>query len=233
MKTRPYIAYFRVSTTRQGRSGLGLEAQQQAVSVFLRGHRELIIENFTEIESGRRNDRPQLAAVLEACRKHKAVLLIAKLDRLARNVHFISGLMESGVEFVAVDMPEANRLTIHILAAVAEHEREMISQRTKAALQAAKARGATLGSPDPKKGAAIRSQVLQDKADQFAAHTLPIIRGLQAEGISSYKALARALNARGIRSANNRQWYGTTVRNALRRTIGVSIVSERKREIEE
>jgi DNA invertase Pin-like site-specific DNA recombinase len=233
MKTRPYIAYFRVSTTRQGRSGLGLEAQQQAVNVFLHGHGELIIESFTEIESGRRSDRPQLAAALEACRKHKAVLLIAKLDRLARNVHFISGLMESGVEFVAADMPEANRLTIHILAAVAEHEREMISQRTKAALQAAKARGATLGSPAPKKGAAIRSQVLQDKADQFAAHTLPIIRGLQAEGITSYKALARALNARGIRSANNRQWYGTTVRNTLRRTIGVSIVSERKREIEE
>jgi DNA invertase Pin-like site-specific DNA recombinase len=124
MKTRPYIAYFRVSTTRQGRSGLGLEAQQQAVNVFLHGHGELILERFIEIESGRKNDRPQLAAALEACRRHKAALLIAKLDRLARNVHFISGLMESGMEFVAVDMPEANRLTIHILAAVAEHERE-------------------------------------------------------------------------------------------------------------
>ena len=217
MKTRPYIAYFRVSTTRQGRSGLGLEAQQQAVSVFLRGRRELIIEDFTEIESGRRNDRPQLAAALDACRKHKAVLLIAKLDRLARNVHFISGLMESGVEFVAVDMPEANRLTIHILAAVAEHERDMISQRTKAALQAAKARGTKLGSPNPKKGAAIRSRVLQDKADRFAARVLPVIRGLQAEGITSHKALAKALNARGIPTANKRKWYGTTVRNLLAR----------------
>jgi DNA invertase Pin-like site-specific DNA recombinase len=118
MKTCPYIAYFQVSTQRQGRSGLGLKAQQQAVSVFLHGHEELIIECFTEVESGRKNDRPQLAAALDACRKHKAVLVIAKLDRLARNVHFISGLMESGVEFVAVDMPEANRLTIHILAAV-------------------------------------------------------------------------------------------------------------------
>jgi DNA invertase Pin-like site-specific DNA recombinase len=132
-------------------------------------------------------------------------------------VHFISGLMESGVEFVAVDMPEANRLTIYILAAVAEHERETISQRTKAALQAAKARGGKLGSPDPKKGAMIRSQVLQEKADRFAARILPIIRGLQAEGVSSYKALAKALNAQGIPTANRRKWYGTTVRNLLER----------------
>jgi DNA invertase Pin-like site-specific DNA recombinase len=215
MKTCPYIAYYRVSTPRQGRSGFGLEAQQQAVNAFLHGHEELIIERFTEIESGRKNDRPQLTAELDACRKYKAVLVIAKLDRLARNVHFISGLIESGVEFVAVDMPEANRLTIHILAAVAEHERETISQRTKAALQAAKARGTKLGSPDPKKGAAIRSRVLQDKADRFAARVLPIIRGLQTEGVTSYKALARALNGRGIPTVNKRQWYGTTVKNVM------------------
>lgn len=220
MKISPYIAYYRVSTPRQGRSGLGLEAQQQAVRVFLHGHGELIIESFTEIESGRKNDRPQLAAALDACRKNKAALVIAKLDRLARNVHFISGLMESGVEFIAVDMPEANRLTIHILAAVAEHERETISQRTKVALQAAKTRGTKLGSPDPKKGAAIRSQALRDKADRFAASVLPIIQGLQAEGIASHKALAKALNARGILTANKRKWYGTTVRNLLMRARG-------------
>jgi DNA invertase Pin-like site-specific DNA recombinase len=213
------LSYYRVSTSRQGRSGLGLEAQQQAVHVFLNGHRELIIESFTEIESGRKNDRPQLVAALNACRKYKAVLIIAKLDRLARNVHFISGLMESGVEFIAVDMPEANRLTIHILAAVAEHERETISQRTKAALQAAKARGTKLGSPQPQKGAVIRSQVLQEKADRFAANILPVIHGLQAQGITGYKALARALNARGIQTANGRQWYGTTVRNVLDRVL--------------
>lgn len=221
MKTRPYIAYFRVSTQRQGRSGLGLEAHQQAVNVFLHGHGELIIDSFTEIESGRKNDRPQLAAALDACRKHKAVLIIAKLDRLARNLHFISGLMESGVEFIAVDMPEANRLTIHIIAAVAEHERETISQRTKAALQAVKTRGTKLGSPNPKKGAAIRSQVLQEKADRFAANVLPVIRGLQAEGLASYKALAKALNTRGIPITNQRKWYGTTVKNLLQRSTGV------------
>jgi DNA invertase Pin-like site-specific DNA recombinase len=149
---------------------------------------------------------------LEACRRHKASLLIAKLDRLARNVHFISGLMESGVEFVAVDMPEANRLTIHILAAVAEHECEMISHRTKAALQAAKARGTKLCSPDPKKGAAVRSRVLQEKAERFAQGVLPIINELQLQGITNYKGLARALNARGVPTANNRQWYGATVK---------------------
>ena len=217
MNARRYIAHFRVSTDRQGKSGLGLDAQQQAVRDFLAG-RGALLETFTEIESGRKNDRPQLAAALDACRKHKATLIIAKLDRLARNVFFISGLMESGVEFIAVDMPEANRLTIHILAAVAEHEREMISQRTKSALQAAKARGTKLGSPQPKKGAAIRSRVLQEKADRFAANVLPVIRGLQAQGITSNKALARALNLRGIPTANKRQWYGSTVRNLLHRT---------------
>jgi DNA invertase Pin-like site-specific DNA recombinase len=125
--------------------------------------------------------------------------------------------MESGVEFIAVDMPEANRLTIHILAAVAEHEREMISKRTKEALQAAKVRGVKLGSPNPKKGAAIRSQVLQDKAGCFAASVLPVIRGLQGEGITSHKALAKALNVRGITTANKRKWHGTTVKNLLHR----------------
>jgi len=216
MKACFYIAYYRVSTDRQGRSGLGLDAQQQAVGDYLAGRGELI-DAFTEVESTRKTDLPQLAAALEACCRHKATLVIAKLDRLARNVAFISGLMESGVEFVAVDMPEANRLTLHILAAVAEHEREMISQRTKAALQAAKARGVKLGSPEPKKGAAIRTQVIQDKADRFAANILPIIRDLQTQGVTSYRAIARALNARGIPTANQRQWYPTTVKNLLKR----------------
>jgi DNA invertase Pin-like site-specific DNA recombinase len=114
-------------------------------------------------------------------------------------------------------MPQANRLTIHILAAVAEHEREMISQRTKVALKAAKARGVKLGSPEPKKGAAIRTQVIQDKADRFTAKILPVIRGLQEQGITNYTALARVLNARGIHTANQRKWYSTTVKNVLHR----------------
>lgn len=142
-----FVAYFRVSTDRQGKSGLGLEAQRQAVTDYLNGGRWAFVGEFTEIESGKRNDRPQLAAALAACKKLKAKLVIAKLDRLGRNLAFIATLMESGVEFVAVDNPHANKLTVHILAAVAQHEREMISERTKAALAAAKRRGKRLGNP--------------------------------------------------------------------------------------
>src|SRR5712671_6423852 len=140
-----FVAYFRVSTDKQGASGLGLEAQREAVARYVAGAAGVIVAEFQEIESGKRNDRPQIAAALAACRLRRATLIIAKLDRLARNVHFISSLMESGVEFVAVDFPQANRLTVHILAAVAEHEATMISARTKAALAAAKARGVKLG----------------------------------------------------------------------------------------
>jgi DNA invertase Pin-like site-specific DNA recombinase len=135
-----FVAYYRVSTDKQGITGLGMESQRDAVQRFLAARGQLVAE-FTEVESGRKTDRPQLDAALAECRKRRAVLIIAKLDRLARNVHFISGLMNSDVEFVAVDMPTANRLTIHILAAVAEHEREMISQRTRTAT--------SLGCPTP------------------------------------------------------------------------------------
>src|SRR5262245_26576438 len=142
-----WVSYIRVSTDRQGKSGLGLEAQRKAVDDYLNGGSWKLAAEFVEIESGKRSDRPQLMAALAACKKLRARLVIAKLDRLARNVNFISGLMETGVEFIAADMPFANKLTIHILAAVAEHEREAISARTKAALAAAKARGIKLGGP--------------------------------------------------------------------------------------
>src|SRR5215218_3176352 len=144
---RRFVAYYRVSTDRQGKSGLGLEAQQKAVLDYLDGGKWELVETFTEVESGKRADRPELAKALEACRRHKATLVIAKLDRLSRNLAFIATLMDSSRDFVAVDNPHATRLTLHILAAVAEHEREMISARTKAALQAAKARGKRLGNP--------------------------------------------------------------------------------------
>jgi DNA invertase Pin-like site-specific DNA recombinase len=142
-----FIAYFRVSTDRQGKSGLGLEAQREAVLNYLNGGSWTMAAEFTEVESGKHADRPQLAAALAACKKQKARLVIAKLDRLSRNLAFIATLMDSGVEFVAVDNPHANKLTIHILAAVAQHEREMIAQRTREALAAAKARGVKLGNP--------------------------------------------------------------------------------------
>src|SRR3984957_8652452 len=147
MTNGKFVAYYRVSTAKQGASGLGLEAQQDSVRTYLNGGRWKMVDELTEIESGKRNDRPALARALALCRIHKATLIIAKLDRLARNVNFISNLMESGVEFTAVDFPQANRLTVHILAAVAEHEAAMISSRTKAALAAAKARGTRLGNP--------------------------------------------------------------------------------------
>jgi len=131
MPNQSYIAYYRVSTDRQGRSGLGLEAQRRVVAEYLAVSGLKPVSEFIEVESGRRTDRPELAKALAACRRHGSRLVIAKLDRLARNVAFVSGLMEAGVDFVACDMPHANRLTIHILAAVAEHEREMISTRTR------------------------------------------------------------------------------------------------------
>ena len=193
-----FISYLRVSTDKQGRSGLGLEAQREAVAGYLNGGSWHLVNEFVEIESGRKDERPQLAAALAACRRHKATLVIAKLDRLSRKVSFISAVMDSGVDFVAVDQPHATRLTLHILAAVAEHEREMISARTKAALAAAKRRGRKLGWSIPSrrdeqvdaaaKGAASNA----GKADDFAGNVLPIIQAVRASGASSLADVAAA-----------------------------------------
>ena len=214
-----FVAYYRVSTDRQGRSGLGLEAQQRAVSEYLHGGPWELVGEYTEVESGKRSDRPELAAALAACKKRKATLIIAKLDRLARNVHFISGLMDSAVEFVAVDFPQATRLTIHILAAVAEHERDMISQRTKAALASKRARGFTLGSPCPAKGAAVGLTRIRAQADRFAQDMRPIIEGIRGAGVTSLRGIANALNARGIKTARGHAWEAATVRNILVREL--------------
>lgn len=212
-----FIAYYRVSTDKQGRSGLGLDAQRQAVTRFVAG-RGTIVDEFTEIESTR-YQRPELENALNLCRKQKATLLIARLDRLARNVAFISNLMESRVDFVAVDMPEANRLTIHILAAVAEHEREMISQRTKAALAAAKARGTKLGNPDPLSASRQATTVLREQTQQFHATVQPLVTMLREQG-HSLAAIAKELNQRHIPTARGGggSWYASTVRNVLKRS---------------
>lgn len=210
-----FIAYFRVSTDRQGRSGLGLEAQRSTVTGYAAGRGEILGE-FTEIESGRKVDRPQLEAALELAARHPATLIIARLDRLARNVAFIANLMDSRVDFVACDMPEANRLTLHILAAVAEHERDMISQRTKAALAAAKARGTRLGNPDSKTARKAATARLIAKADQFAATVQPMAEGLALQGLS-LREIARRLNDRGIKTSRGKTWQATTVRNLLAR----------------
>src|SRR5262249_29400720 len=167
---RRFIAYFRVSTDRQGRSGLGLDAQREAVLRHVGSNRGELIDEFCEIESGKRNDRPQLSAAIAATKKAKATLIIAKLDRLARNVHFVSGLMESGVDFVAADNPHANKLMVHMLAAFAEHEREQISQRTKDALAAAKARGIRLGRNAAERLApAYRAEAIERARNQSAS----------------------------------------------------------------
>ena len=211
-----FIAYYRVSTDRQGQSGLGLDAQRAAVAGFVAGRGDLVAE-CVEVESGRKSDRPELLRALDLCRQHRAVLVIAKLDRLARNVHFISGLMESGVEFRAVDMPDANRLTLHILAAVAEHEREMISARTTAALAAARARGVKLGSPDPAAAAARGRAVLAAAAAPARERAVPIVRRLRAEGLS-LRGIVAALVAEGVPPLRGDAWHPETVRKLLAAT---------------
>jgi DNA invertase Pin-like site-specific DNA recombinase len=218
-----FISYLRVSTQRQGQSGLGLEAQRKAVTDYLNGGNWELVAEFVEIESGKKTDRPQLAAALEACRKHKATLIIAKLDRLARSVSFIASMMDGNVEFTAVDFPQANRLTLHILAAVAEHEREAISARTKAALAAASARGKKLGWSNPsraeeqRQATARANAAVSSQASRFAGNVLPIVAQVRAAGVTTLAGIADALNARGIHTARGGKWYATTVKNLLER----------------
>ena len=220
--TGKFVAYYRVSTQRQGRSGLGLEAQRETVRNYLDGGDWQLVAEFTEVESGKRSDRPQFAKALAACRLHRATLVIAKLDRLSRNVHFVSSLMESGVEFVAVDFPQANKLTIHIIAAVAEHEAAMISQRTKDALAAAKKRGKVLGGFRGKvptaKDRARSTEALQRKADDRATDLAPVIAELRAAGKTSLRAIAEGLNEQGIPTARGKgQWSATQVMRVMDR----------------
>ena len=217
-----YVAYYRVSTKKQGKSGLGLDAQRESVSAFLSGKGKLIAQ-FTEVEHGTRkgNDRPQLQAALAQCRVHGATLIIAKLDRLARNVAFTSNLMESSVEFVACDYPEANRLTIHIMAAMAEHEAVMISTRTKLALAAAKRKGIQLGGDRGnthliyKKGNRASAKVRGELAQRRAADLLPVIEAIKAEGAVSLREIAEGLNQRGITTAREGEWSAVQVSRVL------------------
>lgn len=208
-----FVAYYRVSTTRQGQSGLGLDAQRAAVASFVADRGDLAAE-FVEVESGRKNDRPQLVAALDLCRRRRATLVIAKLDRLARNVAFVARLMESGAEFVAVDNPHANKLMVHMLAAFAEHERDQISARTVAALAAAKARGVKLGGPDPAAAAARGWAVLADRAAPARALALPVIHQMRGEG-ATLRAIAAALVAQGIPPLRGGTWHPSTVNNLL------------------
>jgi DNA invertase Pin-like site-specific DNA recombinase len=233
-----WISYLRVSTDKQGRSGLGLEAQRAAVTDFLNGGRWKLIKEFVEVESGKRNDREQLSEAVKACRVHGAKLVIAKLDRLSRDAHFLLGLEKAGIDFVAADMPNANRLTVGIMAMVAEEERRMISKRTKDALAAAKARGVKLGGRRRKiigtsdKGKPIFGEVVhgpaeaiaaavaatQQRANARAADIGPTIKALQAAGATSLRAIADGLNAQGIPTARGAgQWSAVQVARVLER----------------
>ncbi len=209
------IAYVRTSTARQS---LGLDAQRHAIRSFCSGGAEVIAE-YVEQESGKRHDnRPQLAKALAHCRRARAKLCIAKLDRLARNVAFISALMESGVEFIACDMPMANKLTIHILAAVAEHEREMIAQRTKDALAVRRGQGVRLGNPSNlKQAGALGRAASRANADQRAANVLPIIERIREQGTTTLAAIAEELNARNIATPRKGLWHAGSVARMLQR----------------
>lgn len=208
MSRHKFVAYFRVSTAQQGRSGLGLDAQHQTVGAYLAAQNGELVGEFQEVETGKGSNalakRPELAAALAMCKRHKATLIIAKLDRLARNVHFVSGLLETGVEFVAADMPNANKTMIHMHAVMSEWERDQISERTTAALAAAKARGVELG----KSGAANLKPHLEARksaAKTFAERLSGVVAGFKAAGMTQ-RAMVDQLNTLGVKTAKGGSW---------------------------
>lgn len=212
-----FISYIRVSTVQQGESGLGLEAQRQAVADHLRNVSGELTREYVEIESGKRSDRPQLREAINACEQERAVLIIAKLDRLARNVAFISALMEAKVSFVAADNPHADKLMLHLLAAFAEHERDQIRSRTKAALAAAKARGVVLG----RYGREILSKRNRDDAMARARDLSPVVQELRRQGLTTVQ-VADELNRRNIPSARGCRWHPATAYHVLKRVEKLS-----------
>jgi DNA invertase Pin-like site-specific DNA recombinase len=224
------VAYLRVSTRKQGQSGLGLEGQQAAIRAYAQLEGTDIIAEYVEVESGKRNDRPALANALAFAKRMKAVLIVAKMDRLSRNVAFLSRMMESGVEFRAVDNPSANKLMIHILAAVAEEEARAISKRTRDALQAAKARGTLLGSARPghwngreqarkegaMKAAKASAKVRSSAAKEAYSDLMPIIRKLQQEGLT-LRAIASKLNSEGEQTRRGKPLTAMTIHRIIKR----------------
>ena len=223
---KPLVAYFRVSTAEQGRSGLGLEAQRDAVMRFAQAEGFEVVAEFTEVESGKGanalDKRPQLAAALAEAKAHgrNTPVIVSKLDRLSRDVHFISGLMAQRVPFLVAELgADTDSFVLHLYAALAEKERRLISERTKAGLRAAKARGVRLGNPRIAETHAIHNARVAAGADAFAASVAPAIRQAQHEGAKTLRAIAAILNAKGIATANGGRWQAQQVANVLRRNV--------------
>ncbi|HEY8591912.1 MAG TPA: recombinase family protein [Sphingomicrobium sp.] len=218
------VAYYRVSTAAQGRSGLGLDAQREAVARYCDGRSCEVLGEYVEVESGKRNDRPELAKALHHAKVTGATLVVAKIDRLSRNAAFLLTLRDSGAKIVAADNPEVTDVTVGILAVIAEEERKAISGRTKAALQAAKARNVRLGNPNGAaalrragKGNKAALNAIKSAADRHALDLSPVIQHLRSEGHRSLRQLASALNERHFRTPRGGKWYPTSVRNLLGR----------------
>lgn len=217
------VAYLRVSTDRQGRSGLGLEAQRDVIARFAQAEGIEIVEEFVEVETGKGADalerRPELRRALDMARRQKCPLIVAKLDRLSRDVHFISGLMGQRIPFVVAELgADADPFMLHLYAALAEKERKLISERTKAALAVKKAHGVQLGNrTNLAEAQAKGAQAARAVATEFAANILPIIAQVKASGSTSYHKIADALNARGVRTARGGVWAAATVRNIMLR----------------
>lgn len=223
MAKQKAVAYYRVSTERQGRSGLGLEAQREAVERFAAAERIELVGEFTEIETGKGSDalaqRPELAAAMAAARKAGGSVVVAKLDRLSRDVHFISGLMVQRVPFIVAELgTDTDPFILHMFAALAEKERKMISERTKKALARKKAQGVKLGNPtNLGEAGAIGRAAGAANADRFASNVLPIVESIRSAGVTSLVGIADALNTRGVATARGGRWYPTSVKNLLNR----------------
>jgi DNA invertase Pin-like site-specific DNA recombinase len=222
MSRKPLVGYVRVSTSMQGRSGLGIEAQREALSKFAETEGYELVSVLVEVETGKGADaldrRPQLAEALAQARRRRCPVAVAKLDRLSRDVHFISGLMAHRVPFLVVELgSDVDPFILHLFAALAEKERAMIANRTKVALAAAKARGVKLGGPKLAEAREIAVAAIKSQADRHAANVLPVIRDVQRSGAKTLRGVADALNARGISTSRGGRWHAMTVRNVLAR----------------
>lgn len=211
-----FVTYCRVSTKNQGILGLGMASQIETVSRYVQGQQGEVVGEFLEVESGGKADRPQLAEALALAKKSKGVLVVAKLDRLSRNAEFLLRLQNAGVDFVCCDCPNVDRFTVGILALVAQRERELISERTKAALQMAKQRGVKLGAVNPERQVKLMNTGARRAKEEFAARILPIIREIQSTGVTTLQGVADCLNLRGVRTRRGCQFSPTQIHLLLK-----------------